>query len=142
MTRYTNVGRKRTYVQAGFGNDHDTEDFSGPSSAPQDLPEISQAAAGSSSTEQPKNKRKRGKPKKSENTAAVDPVGGEGATDGADVDGSARKPEVATKASKGKKKLEKMKRFKGALHLNLPFHGSDIVPQMQIHANLLLKGDG
>lgn len=114
MTRYTNVGRKRTYVQAGFGNDHDTEDFSGPSSAPQDLPETSQAA-GTASTEQPKKKRKRGKPKKPENTTAADPAGGVGVSDGADVDCSGKKPKVATKASKGKKKLEKVKRFKGVL---------------------------
>ena len=50
---------------------------------------------------------------------------------------------LSGRLDKGKKKFEKMKRFRGAVHsVNLPFHSSDFVLQMQMLANLLLKGDG
>ncbi|KAL7282108.1 hypothetical protein ACG7TL_003577 [Trametes sanguinea] len=59
MTRYTNFGRKRTYVEAGFNNDPQPEPE--PAPAPEKIENTAAAAEGTSEPEKKKRKRIRGK---------------------------------------------------------------------------------
>jgi zinc finger CCHC domain-containing protein 9 len=65
MTRYTNLGRKRTYVQAGFNDTFEGQSSAGVSAgASTQAPENSTSNANNDSVGSTKKKRKRSKPKK------------------------------------------------------------------------------
>lgn len=127
MTRYSNFGIKRKYVQATAQyREDDDEPQAGPStavpSAPEPAPEPA-AAEEVTPAEPAKKKRKRGKSRKNKETAEGEQAGGaeggeqagesgEGAADGAAPTkensdaAAAKKKKPNTKAEKGKKKLK------------------------------------
>ncbi|KAI0081976.1 hypothetical protein K474DRAFT_1634682 [Panus rudis PR-1116 ss-1] len=141
MTRYTNIARKRTYVQAGFSQENAPKPEDSPQSVqtdnlelhpsgiPSDSPEAGPSSAAEErkpeNSEPTKKKRRRRKPKKvdtgskgegGENAEGegqkVD--GQDGAKDGVTTEGDSMESKTSkTKAQKGKRKL-KEKRAKDA----------------------------
>ncbi|KAK7692228.1 hypothetical protein QCA50_003853 [Cerrena zonata] len=109
MTRITNLGRKRTHVQAGF----ETHDVQVDETTTQEL-QVDDNVEGSSpsaTAETPKKKRKRirrKKPKDSEDNRSTEPsTRPEGDPETANGEGTTEPPVTARKTSNGKKQKEK-----------------------------------
>jgi zinc finger CCHC domain-containing protein 9 len=127
MTRYTNVGRKRTYVQASFdpNDDQTTTNAAASTSALDSLAlDVSCASYESSVNAPPESNHKRRR-KSEENSG--EKVAAEPAPAGTVAGGENKKNSQVTKTERKKKALarlkakEKAKRAKSALHFSSIF---------------------
>jgi len=133
MTRYTNVGRKRTYLQASFDPNDDQIASNGASASSSRSPDATRTLHESSVDAPTESRRKRPRKSKenSEEKAAAEP--GPAAADG---DGS-RKNSQVTKSERKKKALAKLKAkekakrsksaclFVGSIHIDYNKIGDD-----------------
>lgn len=113
MTRYSNFGIKRKYVEATAQYRDDSEPEAGPSHVTPSMIEAEPVANDQPPTGPPKKKRKRGKSRKPAGDAEASQEGGgkdsEDACVGAAKDGAETgvgRKKANTKADKGKKKLK------------------------------------
>lgn len=138
MTRYTNIGRKRTYVEAGFDpRDEDATPTQTPGASTSIAPEShveaehpsqpqSDSVDTSAATEVPSEKRKRKRSKKrkdggtaqnEETSAAADGEAGQSGSGEERVVKESLKSEKVKKANSKLKDKKKAKRVKGAFPL-------------------------
>ena len=111
MTRFTNIGRKRTYVEAGFTTgDVNTDDPTENSTADQSAPPVEVST--NPSSEAPKKKRKRNRGKKPKDPQPSGETSAETAGEYGDSN-NANETQPSAKKSTSRKNKMKEKRLKG-----------------------------
>jgi len=132
MTRVTNFGRKRTYLEAGFGSADQPEDVTALSPSGQDVvgPDISSQKSSNADGEPPEKKRKRIRKKRPAESISSPEGDKDGRTAGNNKDSAVTEADATmnpTKKALKKKKWKDMeKRKKERREPEMSFHVSGV----------------